>query len=164
MTQRPALDLELRARVEDFLIEEARLLDEGELERWVSLFDDEAIYWVPCNDSASDPRRHVSIIHDDRRRLDERLLRMRSPMFWAQDPPSRTSRLVGNVQLQAHSEGLEVSSRFILVELRRGCSTTFAGRYRHLLHDGGAAGFRILRKEAHLISNDEPYYNLTFLF
>lgn len=85
-------------------------------------------------------------------------------MFWAQDPPSRTSRLVGNVQVRPQADGLEVSSRFILVELRRGCSTTFAGRYRHLLHDVGTAGFCIRRKEVHLISNDEPYYNLTFLF
>lgn len=156
------LDPAVRARVEAFLIHEAALLDERRYAEWVELFTPDGIYRVPANRDDSDPHRHVSLIYDDVRRLRERLTRERSGMFWAQDPPTRTSRLLGNLVLTASPDGFIADTRLLLVALRRGITENFAGRCRHQLVADGTA-LRIRRKDVFLIHNDEAQVNLTFL-
>lgn len=156
-------DTELTARVADFLFLEAELLDERRYDDWLDLYSGEAIYWVPANDFDGDPARKVSIYYDDHRRLKERVIRLKSPRFWAQNPPSRTARSVTNVRVSRDDADLLVSSKFMLMELRHGISTSFAGSYRHRLAET-AGGFHIRRKEVLLIQNDQPFYNLTFIF
>ncbi len=158
----PVTDLALRARVEAFLIHEAALLDERRYADWVELFAPEGIYWVPANHDDSDPKTHVSLIYDDVRRLKERLVRAGSGMFWAQDPPTRTTRVLGNLVVSRDADGLAATSKFILVALRRGHSETFSGTYRHHLIERGDS-FAIRNKTVLLIQNDEPQINLTFL-
>ena len=46
-----------RTEVEDFLFEEADLLDEWRLPEWLELFTDDASYYVPATDLPSMPRR-----------------------------------------------------------------------------------------------------------
>ena len=41
-------DLLLISRVEQFLFQEARLLDERRFEEWLSLFSDDGVYWIPA--------------------------------------------------------------------------------------------------------------------
>ena len=157
------IDLHLTANVADFLYEEAALLDEREFDRWLKLYSEDTFYWMPANLLDTQPNEHVAIYHDDYRRLGERLARLRSKRFWAQNPPSRTTRTINNVRVQNRGELLEVESRFILVELRHGISTTFSGLYRHHLRPE-AGDYKICRKEILLIQNSEPFYNLTFIF
>lgn len=152
----------LRARVEAFLVHEAGLLDDLRYADWIELFAPEGIYWVPANRDDSDPKTHVSLIYDDVRRLKERLVRAGSGMFWAQDPPTRATRVLGNLVVSRDAEGLLASSKFILVALRRGHSETFSGTYRHRLVERDE-GFAILHKTVLLIQNNEPQINLTFL-
>ena len=156
-------DVELTARVADFLFLEAQLLDERRFDDWLDLYTDDALYWVPANDFDGDPARKVSIYYDDQRRLKERVIRLKSPRFWAQNPPSRTARSVNNVRVSRDDGDLLVTSTFMLMELRHGVSTSFAGRYRHRLAET-AQGLCIRRKETLLIQNDQPFYNLTFIF
>ena len=138
-----------RQEIEAFLYHEARLLDEGRLDEWLALFTPDACYWIPCNADDVDPTRHVSLVYDDRQHLADRVWRLQSGWAHAQDPPSRTCRLVGNVAVtpgQIEGEA-QVVSTFILVELRRGAQTTFAGRYEHRLRrvDGAYMNTRIAR-------------------
>ena len=46
-----------RSAVEDFLYQEAALLDEWHLDEWLSLLTDEAIYQIPSTD-APDSQAH----------------------------------------------------------------------------------------------------------
>lgn len=157
------LDPAARARVEAFLIHEARLLDDRDYPAWVELFTPDGIYWVPANRDDSNPHRDVSLIYDDVRRLRERLVRAESGMFWAQDPPTRTTRLVGNLELRPGAGGgLEATTALVLVTLRRGVTQVLSGRCRHLLADQAGA-LRIRRKEVFLIHNDDLHTNLTYL-
>ncbi len=78
-----------REQIEAFLYREARLIDEHRYDQWLSLWTDEALYWVPCNEDDTDPERQVSIIYDDRGRLGERVARLKSGAAWAQEPKSR---------------------------------------------------------------------------
>src|SRR5215211_1771394 len=57
---------------------EARLLDQLRYEEWLALFAPECIYWVPATPNAGDPRREVAVMFDDRRRLEDRVYRLRT--------------------------------------------------------------------------------------
>jgi benzoate/toluate 1,2-dioxygenase beta subunit len=78
---------------------EARLLDQLRYEQWLSMFTAECIYWVPSTPRAGDPRREVAIMFDDRRRLEDRVFRLRTGFAWSQAPASRTVRLITNVEV-----------------------------------------------------------------
>ncbi len=150
--------------IEAFLYHEARLLDDGRLDDWLALFTADAVYWIPCNADDVDPTRHVSLVYDDRRHLADRVWRLQSGWAHAQTPPSRTCRLVGNVALHssATSDELRVASTFLLVELRRGAQTLFAGRYEHHLRRVDDA-WRIALKKVALLNNDASIDSLTFI-
>ena len=161
-TQVQKIDLQLRAAVEYFLYTEALMLDEKRYSEWVDLFSEDAIYWVPANSFDNDPSDHVALIYDDYPRLKERLARMEHPFFWSQDPPSRTSRLIGNVRvLETGDTEVLVESRFQMLELRRN-TRHFAGTCHHRLVRTGDT-WKIRRKSVYLISNNEPQAGLTFL-
>ena len=82
-----------------FLEQEARLLDQLRYEQWLNMFTAECIYWVPSTPHAGDPRREVAIMFDDRRRLEDRVFRLRTGFAWSQAPASRTVRLITNVEV-----------------------------------------------------------------
>lgn len=148
--------------VEEFLYHEARLLDERRYPEWVEIFAEDAKYWVPAG-KEGDPETSVALVYDNKARLRERLVRMASSRFWAQLPPTQTSRIVGNVVVRARDDGdLDVESRLLIALLRRGTHGLLAGSCSHRLvpADGG---FLIREKVVRLIERDEPFDNLTFL-
>lgn len=152
-----------RLKVESFLYREARLMDENAYDEWLSLWTDDALYWVPCNRDDSDPLREISAIYDDRTRLQGRIDRLKSGVAYAQDPKSRMRRLISNIEIEDADNGeLIVSSNFMLVELRRSKQDLFAGRTIHRLRPEGDS-FRICHKKVLLVNNDEVIDNLTFL-
>ncbi len=152
-----------RHQIENFLYREARLMDEHAYDEWLSLWAEDALYWVPCNEDDIDPQRHVSIIYDNRARLEDRIERMKSGAAYAQDPKSRLRRMVSNVEVEEGDNGeVTVYSNFNLTELRRGRQDTFAGRTIHKLRPQGAS-FKIAYKKVLLVNNDEVIDNLTFL-
>jgi 3-phenylpropionate/cinnamic acid dioxygenase small subunit len=147
---------------EGFLYREAELLDEDRLEEWASLFTDDGRYWIPSNRFDIDPSKHVCVVYADKARLQEIIVRARSGTFWAQEPRSRVSRLLGNVQIDGQLPVCNSRSRFLVTEIRRGQSRVFSGTYRHqLLFQNGQ--WKIQEKLVQLINNDEPLDNLTFL-
>ena len=83
------------AACQQFLLHEARLLDEARFDDWVALFTSDAWYWVPSQPDQPDPHETVSLIYDDRRLLETRVRRLASPRMYSQEPRSRTSRIVG---------------------------------------------------------------------
>jgi 3-phenylpropionate/cinnamic acid dioxygenase small subunit len=152
----------LAESVQSFLYLEARLLDEGKLEQWVDLFTEDALYWMPSNQMEVDPKTHVCVVYANKARLGEYIARARSGTFWAQDPPSRTSRIVGNFMIEPGEGECRVESRFNLTEVRRNRLRVLAGTYRHrLLRQNGS--WKIREKQVQLINNDEPLDNLTLM-
>jgi benzoate/toluate 1,2-dioxygenase subunit beta len=152
----------LRERAEEFLFHEAKLLDEHRYEEWLALWTDDGLYWVPCNDDDADPARQAMIIYDNRARLDERIYRLTSGSAFAQQPRSRTWRLISNVQVRENRGDYLVESNCIIAELRRSRQDIFAARIIHTLRPTGES-FRIALKKVLLLNNDEPIDNLTFL-
>jgi len=101
----------------NFLLHEARLLDDGKFDDWLALFTAEAWYWVPSEPDQADPVETVSLIYDDRRLLETRVRRLASPRMYSQEPRSRTSRIVGNVTIeQAENDSCTVRSKFMMID------------------------------------------------
>ena len=86
---KPADTLDL-ARCEQFLMHEARLLDEAKFDDWLALFTADAWYWVPSEPNQDNPHDTVSLMYDDRRLLETRVRRLASPRMYSQEPRSRT--------------------------------------------------------------------------
>ncbi|MGK0298166.1 MAG: 3-phenylpropionate/cinnamic acid dioxygenase small subunit [Gammaproteobacteria bacterium] len=89
----------MRDNCRRFLEREARYLQDLRFSDWLSLYATECIYWVPTTSNAGDPRTQVAIAFDDRRRLEDRIYRLELSSAWSQRPPSRTVRMVGNIEL-----------------------------------------------------------------
>jgi len=157
------MDSAARERVERFLYLEARLMDEHRYKDWLALWTDDGLYWVPCNDDDIDPARHVSIIYDDRARLQQRIDRLMSGAVLAQDPKPRMRRVLSNIEIE-EADGIElaVNSNFILAIARAGGQQIWAGRTLHTLRPDGDV-FRIRRKKVLLINADQEMPLLQFL-
>lgn len=155
-------DPRLTAAVADFLYQEAALLDSRSFEAWLDLYAADATYSVP-QDAQADPVRRVALLYEDKRRLAERVARVRGGFAYAQEPASRTVHLVGNVRVAVAPDGtLAVSSNLVLTEVRRGRQHVYAGEVDHRLRRAGD-GFEIAFKEVRLVNSDLPLGNLTIL-
>src|SRR5277367_5502660 len=115
-------------RCEQFLLQEARLLDDGKFDAWLALFTADAWYWVPSEPDQADPVETVSLIYDDRRLLETRVRRLASPRVYSQEPRSRTSRIVTNVTIEeAGKNTCTIRSKFMMIEYRREQQRLFSG-------------------------------------
>ena len=109
VTPRQALWLELM----QFYIREAWLLDERKFQEWLGLFTEDVLYFMPRRKNV--PRREshrevtplgdLALIEDDKRYLEMRVARLETGMAWAEDPPSRTRHLVGNLVAEPLDSG-----------------------------------------------------------
>ena len=129
----------MRRSVEAFLFREARLADEHAYGEWEALWTDDALYWVPAADD-TDPMAHMSVIHDNRRRIMTRIKQLETGKRLAQAPPSRLRRMIANVEIAAPVDGtdLEVQANFVVYEARESGTRPWAGRvtYRLRPHNG----------------------------
>lgn len=96
--ERAVSDYGERDRFRMLIEREARLLDHLDYDGWLAMFTPECVYWTPSTPNAGDPRREIAVIFDDRRRLEDRIYRLRTGYAWSQAPQSRTARLVTNVE------------------------------------------------------------------
>jgi len=139
---------------EALLVHEAELLDDGRFEDWLALFTADAWYWVPIEPNQDSPLTTVSLIYDDRRLLETRVRRLAGPRLHAQEPRSRTSRIVANVTLRERRPASSlVRSKLVMVEYRRGEQRLFAGTCHHEL-TRTEAGVRIASKRVDLVNCD----------
>ena len=158
-TSAPAADVQsgqLALReCEQFLVHEARLLDEGRFDEWLALFTPDAWYWVPSEPGQASPRDTVSLIYDDRQLLETRVRRLASPRIYSQEPRSRTSRIVANVTIEETDEsGTTVRSKCQWLEYRREAQRIFGGTCFHRLVRTAGTEIRIAWKRVDLINCD----------
>jgi len=148
-----------RGEIEEFLIHEARLLDERRFRDWMGLFSDDGTYWVPAVPDQESPFDQASLFYDDRDLMRTRIERLEHPRIHVQTPPSRTAHLIGNVLIESVDEAKRecvVRSTVIMVEYRDEQQRIFAGRQHHRLRREGDA-LRIVQKRVDLINCDSAF-------
>lgn len=153
-------DLAERDRFRMLLEREARLLDQLRYEDWLSLYAAECIYWVPSTPQAGDPRREISVMFDDRRRLEDRIFRLRTGFAWSQAPASRTVRLITNVEVfgMARGDARMLRSNFLISEFWGDETRVLTGWAGHrVVRDG--EGWLIQAKQVNLIDCDQSIRN-----
>jgi benzoate/toluate 1,2-dioxygenase beta subunit len=139
---------------------EARLLDQLKYEDWLALYTAECIYWVPSTPNAGDPRREIAVMFDDRRRLEDRIFRLRTGFAWSQAPASRTVRLITNVEAfaTARDDVRMLRSNFLISEFWGDETRILTGWAGHrVVRDGGA--WKIQAKQVNLLECDQSIRN-----
>lgn len=148
--------------IEKFLFREARLMDEHLYQEWLTLWTSDAVYWVPCGHEDTDPLRQVSIIYDNRAKLEDRINRLQSGSVLAQDPKPRMRRLISNVEIERAGEETTVGSNFILIQARGSSQYTWCGRSIHKLREQDG-GIKIANKKVLLVNSEQEMPVLQFL-
>jgi p-cumate 2,3-dioxygenase subunit beta len=158
-------ELPSRQEVEDLLYKEAALLDEWRLDEWLELLTDDAIYEVPPTDvPEGDSRNTLFIIADDAVRIRSRVKQLLGKSAWAENPHSRTRRIIANVRvLGVEGENILATANFAVHRMRYESVDTYIGRYDYKLARQG----KILKiRERRAILDNEalrPHGKISFI-
>ncbi len=72
----------------DFVMREARLLDQQRLDDWLNLFTEDGRYWMPVERGQTDPRLTTSLMYEDKLLLRIRIDRLKGKATYSQSPRS----------------------------------------------------------------------------
>jgi p-cumate 2,3-dioxygenase beta subunit len=142
-------DMALHYRVTHLLNAEADCLDQWRLDDWLTLFTDDAEYFVPPTDvdgDSADPDKALFYVMDDRRRMEERVTRLKKRGAHSEWPRSRVRHLISNI-IATHSEPSRVTARasFIVYRSKDATSDAFVGHYLYDLRE--REGELLIRKK-----------------
>ena len=125
-----------QAAAEAFLFHEADLLERWRLDDWHGLFLSDGRYEIPAlDDPDGDASSSQFFVADDAELLAARITRLKSRNAHAENPPSRTHRLISNVTVGEgpDDDSARVGANFIVHRLRDGQVDVFCGWYRHVV-------------------------------
>lgn len=158
-------ELPSRQEVEDLLYKEAALLDEWRLEEWLELLSDDAVYEIPPTDvPEGDARNTLFIIADDAVRIRSRVKQLLGKSAWAENPQSRTRRMISNVRvLGADGDRILATANFAVHRMRYESVDTYIGRYDYKLV---RVGNELKIKERRAVLDNEalrPHGKISFI-
>jgi p-cumate 2,3-dioxygenase beta subunit len=124
-----------RSQIEDLLYYEASLLDAWRLQDWLTLLTADVTYEVPSTDMPhGDPKTTLFLVADNAARLRSRVQQLLGKSAWAENPPSRTRRLISNVRIrEVTHDAIHITANFVIYRLRMGQVDTYIGRYEYAL-------------------------------
>ena len=169
----------LTQEIAGFLYDEAELLDERRHDEWLALLSDDIRYWMPMrrNVKYGDTAREFTREGDDISWFDEgkdtltrRVRQIQTGIHWAEEPQSRITHMVSNVQLLAAtpdaSTPREVTAkcRFLIYRNRVETETDLLVGKREDTLRRGDSGWQIARRKIILDQNVLMSKNLTFFF
>lgn len=161
----------LQWSVEQFYFHEAALLDERRYNDWIALFSKDVRYWAPVRmtrEGASDigAEGELGLFDDDYGTLELRVESLQVKSAWAEIPPSRTRRLVCNVQVTP-LEGDYVSATSNLFVFRSRLESVehmFLARRIDRLERLGEDNWRVCERTILLDHSSFRTDNITLLF
>lgn len=170
----------LKADIEDFLYTEADLLDARRYREWLDLLAEDIVYFMPMRRNVKFGQHGerentrsgtgISWFDEDKWTLTKRVEQILTGVHYAEEPLSRVTHMVTNVQVTKalpsveDADEVEVRSRFLLYQNRVEYETyTFVGRRTDVLRKT-EAGWKIARREIILEQNILLAKNLTAFF
>ena len=169
----PAARQTLWFELMQFYIREAWLLDERQFKKWLDIFTDDVLYFMPRRKNVLRRELHrevtplgdLAILEEDKRYLEMRVARLETGMAWAEDPPSRTRHLIGNLIAEPLPSG-DVRARTAFLLYRSHLETDqqlLAGSREDVLRRVDGA-WKIARRTIVLDANVLPDKNLSVFF
>ena len=162
-----------------FLYTEAELLDERRHDEWLALLADDIRYWMPMRrnvkfgDTAREFTREgedISWFDEGKDTLTRRVRQIQTGIHWAEEPQSRITHMVSNVQLLevvpdvSAAREVTAKSRFLIYRNRVETETDLlVGKREDTLRRTGD-GWLIARRKIILDHNVLLTKNLTFFF
>jgi 3-phenylpropionate/cinnamic acid dioxygenase small subunit len=169
----------LTQEIANFLYTEAELLDERRHDEWLALLADDIHYWMPMrrNVKYGDTTREFTRESEDINWFDEgketlvrRVRQIQTGIHWAEEPQSRITHMISNVQLlhvapdAATAREVTAKSRFLIYRNRVETETdVLVGKREDTLRRTGD-GWLIARRKIILDQNVLMTKNLTFFF
>src|ERR1700761_5354076 len=166
----------LTQEIASFLYAEAELLDERRHDEWLALLAEDVRYWMPMrrNVKYGDTTREftregedISWFDEGKDTLTRRVRQIQTGIHWAEEPQSRITHMVSNVQLlEAAPDAREVAakSRFLIYRNRVETETDLlVGKREDTLRRDGE-GWLIARRKIILDQSVLLTKNLTFFF
>ena len=169
----------LQQEIEEFLYHEADLLDERRYEDWLALLAEDVRYWMPMrrNVKYGEEQREftregqdIAWFDEGKDTLTRRVKQIQTGIHWAEEPVSRISHLVTNVQIveatPSVAEAREVTTRcrFLIYRNRVETETDILVGKREDVLRRESEGWRIARRKIVLDQNVLLSKNLTFFF
>ena len=169
----------LKEEIERFLYREADLLDERRYEEWLELFTEDVHYWMPLrrNVPRDEPEREftrqgadVNWFDEGKDTLRRRVRQILTGIHWAEEPQSRITHMVSNVQLLGAVPDAEsphevaVKSRFLIYRNRVETETDLLVGKREDTLRRESDGWLIARRKIILDQSVLLAKNLTFFF
>ena len=175
----PLAMLLLKQDVEAFLYHEANLLDDRRYEEWLDLLTDDVRYWVPMRRNVkfgelerefTREGQDINWFDEGKVTLTQRVRQILTGVHWAEEPLSRLSHLVTNVEIldasptPADAEEVSLRCRFIIYRNRVETETDLlVGRREDSLRRV-AGEWQIAKRQVFLDQNVLLAKNLTFFF
>ena len=165
----------LKEEIENFLCREAEFLDNREFEQWLNLLADDVHYFMPLRrnvafgehqDSENTlPSRDICWFDDDKETLVKRVAQILTGKHWAEEPMSRVSHLISNIQLvDVALPEVTVRCRFLVYRNRlEDEESIFIGKREDLLRKVGG-DWKLARRKIVLDQNVLLPKNMTVFF
>jgi len=125
-----------RSDVEEYLFEEAALLDNFNFDPWLELFLPESHNLIPPLDvREASAQEALYLVNDDYARLTSRVRQYQGRAMWVENPPARTRRMISNVRIVSQDDiQLRITANFIVYRIRNTEVDPYIGRYEHTLY------------------------------
>ena len=88
----------------DFVVREARLIDQQRFDEWLDMYADDAFYWMPLEWNQTDPRLTCSLMYEDKLLLSIRVERLKGARTFSQKPKSRCHHVLQTPQVDQRDD------------------------------------------------------------
>src|SRR6266571_3651947 len=167
--------LRLRTEIEEFLYNEAELLDERRYSDWIELVAEDVHYHMPIRRNVqfgewdrenSRAGVEVSWFDEDKRTLVGRVRQLETGMHWCEEPASRARHIVSNVQLvREEGDEVHVRCRFVVYKNRaQDLENLFIGKREDVLRKDDATVWKIAKRTIILDQNVLLAKDMNILF
>ena len=169
----------LKDEIEQFLYQEAELLDERQFEDWLDLLTEDIRYWMPMRRNVkfgeldrefTREGQDINWFDEGKDTLVRRVNQILTGVHWAEEPLSRICHSVSNVQVLkatpsvSQATEVNVKCRFMIYRNRVQTETDFlVGKREEVLRSVNGQ-WKIARRKIILDQNVLLAKNLTFFF
>lgn len=177
---RDARYYDIKREIEEFLYDEAHLLDERDFKTWIDTLAEDLRYFMPMEFNVKFGEHasrefttrdaQMSWFNEGKWTLNKRVEQILTGVHWAEEPLSRVCRMVSNVQLSAIQNNpageleVDVNSRFLIYQNRCEYEQYFFVGDRFDRIRRTADGWRLAQREIRLHQNVLLAKNLSIFF